>query len=46
MVVLKNPAELANRLELAGADRLLLVDSPEELSSLIAADLGRSSMGF
>jgi hypothetical protein len=34
---LKNPAELVNRMELAGADRLLLVDSPEELTSLLAA---------
>jgi len=34
---LKNPAELVARLELAEPDRLLLVDPPEELATLLEA---------
>ncbi|HEY6066971.1 MAG TPA: hypothetical protein VIY96_12510 [Thermoanaerobaculia bacterium] len=34
---LKNPSELVTRMELDGPERLLLVDSPEELTTLIGA---------
>ena len=34
---LKNPAELVARLELAEPDRLLIVDTPEELAKLLEA---------
>jgi hypothetical protein len=37
---LKNAPELAGRLELADAPRLLLVDAPENLEALIAAERG------
>lgn len=36
-VALKNPAELASRLELGAADRLLLIDPPRSLAELAAA---------
>ena len=35
-VPLKNPADLVGRLELAGPESVLLVDSPGELSTLVA----------
>jgi hypothetical protein len=37
---LKNPAELPGRLELAGGERLLLVDAPESLVDLLSASRG------
>ena len=43
-VALRNPAELASRLELATPERLLLVDVPEPLGELAAAArAGRST---
>jgi predicted methyltransferase len=37
-ITLKNPADLVGRLELGTPDRLLLVDAPEALASVIAGE--------
>jgi hypothetical protein len=39
-LALKNPRELAARLDLAAPERLLLVDAPDPLQSLLAQDRG------
>lgn len=39
-LALKNPAELPARLDLAGHERLLLVDAPESLVDLLSASRG------
>jgi hypothetical protein len=39
-IALKNPRELAARLELASPERLLLVDAPEPVSRLLSEDRG------
>lgn len=41
-VALKNPAELASRLELASGERLLVVDGPDSLLALASAERGET----